>query len=88
MLVYRRGTAGSCGIVDVIFPQDPLFELYCGICPLCRSGSTVGTRKNLSQSLPEEEQMMFASWLNVSPIIEVNGEHFSVEISKPPMYLG
>ena len=45
-------------------------------------------QENLSQSLPEEEQMMFASWLNVSPIIEVNGEHFSLEISKPPMYLG
>ena len=36
----------------------------------------------------EEVQLMFASWLNVSAIIDMDGEHFPVEIAKLPMYLG
>ena len=47
-----------------------------------------GYKKLESVTTREEEQMMFASWLNVAPVIEVDGEHFSVEIAKPPMYLG
>ena len=36
----------------------------------------------------EEVQLMFAPWLNVSPIVDMDGEHFPIEIAKLPMYLG
>ena len=36
----------------------------------------------------EEVQLMLASWLNVPAIIDMDGEHFPVEIAKLPMYLG
>ena len=36
----------------------------------------------------EEVQLMLATWLNVSPIVDVDGEHFAIEITKFPMYLG
>ena len=36
----------------------------------------------------EEVQLMLAAWLNVPTIVDVNGEHFAIEIAKLPMYLG
>ena len=47
-----------------------------------------GYKKLESVTTRDEEQMMFSSWLNVAPVIEVDGEHFSVKIAKPPMYPG
>ena len=88
LLVCRRRADWSCGSVVALFPQDPLFQGCRRFWLLGRAGSTEGTRKLESAVTRDEEQLMFASRLNVTPVIEVDGEHFSVKIAKPPMYPG
>ena len=36
----------------------------------------------------EEVQLMLPSRLDVATIVDVNGEHFAIEITKPRVYLG
>ena len=48
-----------------------------------------GTRKKFKSVVTlEEVQLMLAAGLNVPAIVDVNGEHFAIQIAKLPMYLG
>ena len=48
-----------------------------------------GTRKKFKSVVAlEEVQLMLAPGLNVPPIVDVDREHFAIEIAELPMYLG
>ena len=49
---------------------------------------TVQEKKFKSVVALEEVQLMLTAGLNVATIIDVDGEHFAIEIAELPMYLG
>ena len=54
-----------------------------------RSATICGRYKKAeSATVRYEKQMIFASWLYMHSIIEVDGEHLSVKVSEPPIYPG
>ena len=48
-----------------------------------------GTGKKRFSSIValEKVQLVLATGLNVSPVVDVNRKHFAIEIAKLPMYL-
>ena len=74
--------------INVTFPQDPLFEGCSLFWSSGQSQSVEGTRKVGSTAACYEEQMMSASRLYVSPVIDMDCKHLSVKITKPPIYPG